>query len=99
MAQTLGESVGETVGLVVRFATKVSRDTRIEVVTRRVATTGRTYNKRLVDCGTWRIKTLGEGPTLRDMEKPRPYEVTTKLAPKTPPTYVSFQSCKLAGLV
>ncbi|MGB3448099.1 MAG: ATP-dependent helicase HrpB, partial [Xanthobacteraceae bacterium] len=33
MAQTLGERVGETVGYRVRFGSKVSRDTRIEVVT------------------------------------------------------------------
>lgn len=33
MAQTLGENVGETVGLRVRLGSKVSRKTRIEVVT------------------------------------------------------------------
>jgi len=33
MAQTLGEKVGDTVGYRVRFGTKVSRKTRIEVVT------------------------------------------------------------------
>src|SRR6185437_1229343 len=33
MARTLGERVGETVGYRVRFGTKVSRATRIEVVT------------------------------------------------------------------
>ena len=33
MAQTLGESVGETVGYRVRFGSKISRATRIEVVT------------------------------------------------------------------
>lgn len=33
MAQTLGEAVGETVGLRVRLGSKVSRKTRIEVVT------------------------------------------------------------------
>lgn len=33
MAKTLGEAVGETVGYRVRFASKVSRKTRIEVVT------------------------------------------------------------------
>src|SRR5262245_22567265 len=33
MAKTLGESAGETVGYRVRFGTKVSRATRIEVVT------------------------------------------------------------------
>src|SRR5881392_1172104 len=33
MAQTLGERVGETVGYRVRFGSKVSRATRIEVVT------------------------------------------------------------------
>jgi ATP-dependent helicase HrpB len=33
MAQTLGERVGETVGYRVRFGSKVSRETRIEVVT------------------------------------------------------------------
>src|SRR5580704_3119986 len=38
MAQTLGESVGATVGLRVRFGSKVSRATRIEVVTEGVFT-------------------------------------------------------------
>ena len=38
MAQTLGEEVGETVGLRVRFGSKVSRRTRIEVVTEGVFT-------------------------------------------------------------
>src|ERR1700748_1746208 len=33
MARTLGETVGETVGYRVRFASKVTRKTRIEVVT------------------------------------------------------------------
>src|SRR3979411_643294 len=33
MARTLGEKVGETVGYRVRFGSKVSRSTRIEVVT------------------------------------------------------------------
>src|SRR5262249_44985583 len=33
MAQTLGERVGDTVGYRVRFGSKVSRKTRIEVVT------------------------------------------------------------------
>ena len=33
MAQTLGEAVGETVGLRVRLGSKISRRTRIEVVT------------------------------------------------------------------
>ena len=33
MAQTLGERVGDTVGYRVRFGSKVSRATRIEVVT------------------------------------------------------------------
>src|SRR6201992_1231186 len=33
MARTLGERVGETVGYRVRFGSKVSRSTRIEVVT------------------------------------------------------------------
>src|SRR5439155_3447385 len=33
MAKTLGERVGETVGYRVRFGSKVSRSTRIEVVT------------------------------------------------------------------
>src|SRR3979411_1093170 len=33
MARTLGEKVGETVGYLVRFGSKVSRATRIEVVT------------------------------------------------------------------
>src|SRR5437660_12629340 len=33
MAATLGEKVGDTVGLRVRFGSKVSRRTRIEVVT------------------------------------------------------------------
>jgi ATP-dependent helicase HrpB len=38
MAQTLGESVGATVGLRVRFGSKVSRATRIEVITEGVFT-------------------------------------------------------------
>src|SRR5499427_5007834 len=38
MASTLGEAVGETVGYRVRFAAKVSRKTRIEVVTEGVFT-------------------------------------------------------------
>jgi ATP-dependent helicase HrpB len=38
MASTLGEEVGETVGLRVRFGSKVSRRTRIEVVTEGVFT-------------------------------------------------------------
>ena len=38
MARTLGESVGETVGYRVRFGTKVSRKTRIEVVTEGIFT-------------------------------------------------------------
>ena len=38
MASTLGERVGETVGYRVRFASKVSRKTRIEVVTEGVFT-------------------------------------------------------------
>src|SRR5262245_53258805 len=38
MARTLGESVGDTVGLRVRFGSKVSRRTRIEVVTEGVFT-------------------------------------------------------------
>src|SRR6201994_4201410 len=38
MAATLGERVGETVGLRVRFGSKVSRRTRIEVVTEGVFT-------------------------------------------------------------
>jgi ATP-dependent helicase HrpB len=38
MASTLGESVGDTVGYRVRFASKVSRRTRIEVVTEGVFT-------------------------------------------------------------
>ena len=38
MAATLGESVGETVGFRVRFGSKVSRKTRIEVVTEGVFT-------------------------------------------------------------
>ena len=38
MAQTLGESVGATVGLRVRFGSKISRATRIEVVTEGVFT-------------------------------------------------------------
>jgi ATP-dependent helicase HrpB len=38
MAQTLGESVGRTVGYRMRFDTRVSRDTRIEVVTEGVLT-------------------------------------------------------------
>src|SRR3954451_16317045 len=33
MAATLGEQVGDTIGLRVRFGSKVSRKTRIEVVT------------------------------------------------------------------
>jgi ATP-dependent helicase HrpB len=38
MAQTLGEAVGRTVGYRVRFGSKVSRDTRIEVVTEGIFT-------------------------------------------------------------
>ncbi len=38
MAQTLGEAVGRTVGYRMRFDTKVSRETRIEVVTEGVLT-------------------------------------------------------------
>src|SRR5580704_12016048 len=38
MAMTLGESVGETVGYRVRFGSKISRSTRIEVVTEGVFT-------------------------------------------------------------
>jgi len=38
MAKTLGESVGETVGYRVRFGSKVSRKTRIEVVTEGIFT-------------------------------------------------------------
>jgi ATP-dependent helicase HrpB len=38
MAKTLGERVGETVGYRVRFGTKVSRRTRIELVTEGVFT-------------------------------------------------------------
>src|SRR5882724_5848955 len=38
MASTLGEQVGDTVGLRVRFGSKVSRRTRIEVVTEGVFT-------------------------------------------------------------
>ena len=38
MAATLGEAVGDTVGLRVRFGSKVSRKTRIEVVTEGVFT-------------------------------------------------------------
>ncbi|MBV8743522.1 MAG: ATP-dependent helicase HrpB, partial [Xanthobacteraceae bacterium] len=38
MAKTLGESVGETVGYRVRFGSKVSRKTRVEVVTEGIFT-------------------------------------------------------------
>src|SRR5690242_10926115 len=38
MAATLGEAVGDTVGYRVRFGTKVSRRTRIEVVTEGIFT-------------------------------------------------------------
>src|SRR5919108_3452069 len=38
MARTLNESVGDTVGLRVRFGSKVSRRTRIEIVTEGVFT-------------------------------------------------------------
>ena len=38
MARTLGESVGETVGYRVRFGSKISRKTRVEVVTEGVFT-------------------------------------------------------------
>ncbi len=38
MAQTLGERVGETVGLRVRFGSKVSRNTRIEIITEGIFT-------------------------------------------------------------
>jgi ATP-dependent helicase HrpB len=43
MAATLGEKVGETVGYRVRFGSKVSRRTRIEVVTEGV------FTRRLID--------------------------------------------------
>src|SRR5690349_10456795 len=45
MATTLGEQVGDTVGLRVRFGSKVSRKTRIEVVTEGVFTR-RMHGKR-----------------------------------------------------
>jgi ATP-dependent helicase HrpB len=38
MADSLGEAVGQTVGYRIRFETKVSRDTRIEVVTEGILT-------------------------------------------------------------
>ena len=38
MAKTLGEQVGQTVGLRVRFGSKVSRATRVEVVTEGIFT-------------------------------------------------------------
>jgi ATP-dependent helicase HrpB len=38
MAHTLGEAVGETVGLRVRFGSKISRKTRIEIVTEGIFT-------------------------------------------------------------
>src|SRR5262245_10838184 len=38
MAHTLGEKVGDTVGLRVRFGSKVSRKTRVEVVTEGIFT-------------------------------------------------------------
>src|ERR1044071_1450080 len=38
MAQTLGEKVGDTVGLRVRFGSQVSKRTRIEVVTEGIFT-------------------------------------------------------------
>src|SRR5712672_488533 len=43
MAKTLGEKVGDTVGYRVRFGTKVSRRTRIEVVTEGI------FTRRLID--------------------------------------------------
>jgi ATP-dependent helicase HrpB len=43
MAQTLGEKVGETVGYRVRFGSKVSRRTRIEVVTEGI------FTRRILD--------------------------------------------------
>jgi ATP-dependent helicase HrpB len=43
MAQTLGERVGETVGYRVRFGSKVSRATRIEVVTEGI------FSRQIVD--------------------------------------------------
>jgi ATP-dependent helicase HrpB len=43
MAQTLGERVGETVGYRVRFGSKVSRATRIEVVTEGI------FSRRILD--------------------------------------------------
>lgn len=43
MASTLNESVGETVGLRVRFGSKVSRKTRIEVVTEGI------FTRRILD--------------------------------------------------
>ena len=43
MAQTLGEKVGETVGYRVRFGSKISRKTRIEVVTEGI------FTRQLID--------------------------------------------------
>src|SRR5436189_271997 len=43
MAHNLGERVGETVGLRVRFGSKVSRQTRIEIVTEGI------FTRRIVD--------------------------------------------------
>src|ERR1700734_1552160 len=43
MAQTLGERVGETVGYRVRFGSKVSRATRIEVVTEGI------FSRQIID--------------------------------------------------
>jgi ATP-dependent helicase HrpB len=43
MAQTLGERVGDTVGYRVRFGSKISRKTRIEVVTEGI------FTRRLID--------------------------------------------------
>src|SRR5580704_12183519 len=38
MAQTLGEKVGDTIGLRVRFGSKISRRTRIEIITEGIFT-------------------------------------------------------------
>ena len=59
MAHTLGERVGETVGYRVRFGSKVSRATRIEVVTEGI------FSRQILDC------LLYTSPSPRDRQKSR----------------------------
>lgn len=51
MAETIGESVGETVGYTVRLERKVSRATRIEVVTEGILTRRLQQDPELADTG------------------------------------------------